>query len=73
MQSLVNSTAINLHLPSVRVSEQMKSSLKKFFQSVWKKNSALINKKAPNTGLSKENRAASQFCVVQARCSLQIQ
>lgn len=45
MQSLVNSTVINLHSPSVCVSEQTKSSLKKFFQPVWKKSSALINKK----------------------------
>jgi len=73
MQSLVNSMVINLHLPSVCVSEQMKSSLKKFFQLVWKKSSALINKKVPNTGFWKENRAASQFCVARARCSLQIQ
>lgn len=59
MQSLVNSTVINLHLPSSCVSEQMKSSLKKFFQLFWKRSSALINKKAPNTGFWKENRAVA--------------
>lgn len=42
MQSLVNSTVINLHLPSS-----------------WKRSSALINKKAPNTGFWKENRAVA--------------
>lgn len=45
MQSLVNSMVINLHLPSKCVCEQTKSSLKKFFQWVWKRSRALINKK----------------------------
>jgi len=68
---------INLHLPSVSVCEQTKSSLRKFFQEVWKKSRALINnnnnnnRKKPQSQLSQRKReaaASTVWCRPGAHC-----